>query len=327
MTVDHDKILENVAKELLENESWKAPYKVRIRPSSFPFCQIEWLFSHLDPINASVGDNFMGKIFVNIGSATHEVIQTYLGRVGLLYGKWKCKKCYYISSPGLGTPYCGDRRSEWTRGADFSGNPIGPEEGPCNKGFATRYVEFELIDPVSGLKGSCDGLILIGGHLYLLEAKTKASSSVVRALKVPDPPHVAQAGTYAELCTPKEWGLDQEIEGIAFCYIPRDYPNKMRFMFHELAPQALEDFRVEYPEDKQIMKKGNIEDARAICPNEKYARKMRYCEFAGQCFRPDRTKFLKEKRRELIEIKKAEREVLAEETDGSDQSDSVQERS
>jgi hypothetical protein len=318
MTVDHNKILENVTKELLENESWKAPYKVRIRPSSFPFCQVEYLFAMLDPIDASVGDNFMGKIFVNIGSATHEVIQTYLGRVGLLYGKWKCKKCYYTSSPVLGTPYCGDRRSEWTRGEDFSGNPIGPEEGPCNKGFATRYVEFELVDPLSGLKGSCDGLILIGGHLYLLEAKTKASSSVVRALKEPDPPHVAQAGTYAEMCTPKEWGLDQEIEGIAFCYIPRDYPNKMRFMFHDLAPQALEDFRVEYPEVKKIMKKGNIEDARAICPNEKYARKMRYCEFAGQCFRPDRTKFLKGKRKELIEIKKAEREVLGEETDGSD---------
>jgi hypothetical protein len=53
---------------------------------------------------------------------------------------------------------------------------------------------------------------------------------------------------------------------------------------------------------------------------------MRYCEFAGQCFRPDRTKFLKEKRKELIQIKIAEREALAEEKDGSDQPDSVQER-
>jgi hypothetical protein len=318
MAVEHEKILENVTKALVEQESWKAPYKVRIRPSSFPFCQTEYLFAMLDPIKASVGDSFMGKIFVNIGTATHEVMQTYLGRAGLLYGKWKCKKCYYTSSPHLGTPYCGDRKSEWSRGEDKEGNPIGPEEGPCCKGFAMRYVEFELVDPVSGLKGSCDGLILVAGRVYLLEVKTKASSAVVRALKEPDPPHVAQAGTYAAMCTPREWGLEQDIEGIAFCYVPRDYPNKMRFMYHDLAPEALTDFRVEYPAVKDMMRKGNLEDARAICPDEKYARKMRYCEFAGQCFRPDRTKFLKKKRRELIEIKKAEREVLPEETDGSD---------
>lgn len=319
MPVDHDKILASAADKLVNAESWKAPYKVRIRPSSFPFCQIEYLFAMFDPIKAGVGDTFMGKIFVNIGTAAHEVIQTYLGREGLLYGQWQCKKCYYVSSPNLGTPYCGDRRSEWTRGTDRQGEPIGPEEGPCNKGFATRYVEFSLVDPVSGLKGSCDGLILVAGRLYLLEVKTKTSSSVVKALKGPDPPHVAQAGTYAELCTPREWGLEQDIEGIAFCYIPRDYPHKMRFMFHDLAPEALENFRVDYPAVKEIVKKGNIEDAKGICPNPQYARKMRYCEFAGQCFRPDRTKFLKGKRKELIKIKKEERAAkAAEEKDGSD---------
>jgi hypothetical protein len=182
-------------------------------------------------------------------------------------------------------------------------------------------VEFKLVDPISGLSGECDGLLLVAGRWYLLEGKTKATSSIVKALKVPDPPHVAQAGTYAELCAPKlkEWGIEGELEGIAFCYIPRDYPNRMRFMFHPLYPTALEDYRVEYPGVKEIVKKGNIEDARAICPNEKYSRKMRYCEYAGQCFRPDRTEFLKRKRREFIAAKKRDRAAqAAKEADGSD---------
>lgn len=320
MDVDHDKILSNVAEALVEQESWKAPYRVAIRPSSFPFCQIEYLFALFDPIKASVGDSFMGKIFVNIGTAVHEVIQTYLGRAGMLYGHWKCKKCYYVSSPKLGTPYCGDRRSTWTRGVSLAGEPIGPEEGPCCKGFATRYEEFKLADPESDLKGSCDGLLIIAGRLYLLEVKTKASSSIVKNLKVPDPPHVAQAGTYAALCTPREWGLDQDIEGIAFCYIPRDYPSRMRFIFHDLAPEALENFRVDLPAVKQIVKNGRIQDAKGICPNQQYAKKMRYCEYAAQCFRPDRTKFLKGKRKELIVITKAKRAAkLAEAEEGDDE--------
>jgi hypothetical protein len=319
MDVDHDKILSNAASALVEHKSWRAPYKVRIRPSSFPFCQIEYLWAKFDPILADVGDSYMGKIFVTLGSATHEVVQTYLGRVGLLYGHWKCKKCYYTSSPHLGTPYCGDRLSDWSRGVALNGEPIGPEDGPCNKGFATRYEEFELVDPVSGVKGKCDGLILVAGRLYLLEVKTKPSSYIVKALKEPDPPHVAQAGTYASLCTPREWGLDQDIEGIAFCYVPRDYPNKLRFMYHDLDPTALEDFRKEYPQVKEIIKTGNIEEARAICPNEKYASKVRYCEYASQCFRPDRTKFLKKKRKEYIKAKKEEKAAIeAKEVDGPD---------
>jgi hypothetical protein len=304
---NHEKILESVPTALLEHESWKAPYKVRVRPSAMPFCQVEYLFAKLDPLDSSVGDSFMEKIFVNIGTATHEVLQTYLGRAGLLYGKWKCKKCYYISSPTLGTPYCGDKKLTWERGTDLQGEPIGPEEGPCNKGFATRYEEFTLVDPVSGLKGSCDGLILVAGRLYLLEAKTKASSAIVKKLTAPDPPHVHQASTYAAMATPREWGLNQDIEGIAFVYIPRDYPNKMRVLFHDLDPSTLENFRQDFPGVKVLLKKGNLEDAKGICPNQKYAEKMRYCVFAAQCFRPDRAEFLKKKRKEYMKAKRAEK--------------------
>jgi len=307
MSVDHNKILENLTTSLLERESWKAPYRVQIRPSALPFCQVEYLFAKLDPIERSVGDSFMERIFVNIGSTVHEVLQTYLGRAGFLYGKWKCKKCFWVSDPVLGTPYCGDKKLSWTRGTDLEGNPIGPEEAPCSRGFATRYQEFSLKDPVSGMTGSCDGLILVAGRLYMLEVKTKPSSSAVRALKAPDPPHVHQAGTYAAMVNPKEIGLEQEVEGIAFCYVPRDYPNKMRWIFHELAPETLENLRRDYPEVKEILKTGEMEKAKGICPNQQYAEKMRYCEFAAQCFRPDRAEYLKKKRKEYIKEKKKEK--------------------
>lgn len=291
---NHKKILSHVPKMLTEYESWKAPFRVQIRPSSLPFCQVQYLFGELDPMDVSVGDNFMGRIFTSMGSAAHEVVQTYLGRCGILYGKWKCKKCYYVSSPNLGTPYCGEKRLIWERGADLDGVPIGPEKGPCCSGYATRYEEFALIDPISGLKGKCDGLILVAGHLYLLEAKTKATSAIVKALKVPDDPHIAQATVYAEMCTPKEWGLDQEIEGIAFCYIPRDYPNRMKIIFHPRDATELQNVRNDVPEVVEMVKTGKgFENARAVCPNQKYGEKVKYCEYSGQCFRPDRAKYLK----------------------------------
>jgi len=39
---------------------------------------------------------------------------------------------------------------------------------------------------------------------------------------------------------------------------------------------------------------------------------MRYCEYAAQCFRPDRTEFLKKKRLQIIKRKKAVRAAKAE---------------
>lgn len=290
---NHKKILSHVPKMLVEQESWKAPFRCQIRPSSLPFCQIQYLFSELDSMDVSVGDNYMGRIFVNMGSAAHDVVQTYLGRIGILYGQWKCKKCYWVSSPNLGTPYCGEKRLDWERGIDLNDELIGPEKGPCSAGYATRYEEFPLLDPISGLKGKCDGLILIASRLYLFEAKTKATSAIVKGLKVPDDPHIAQATTYAEMCTPREWGLDQDIEGIAFCYIPRDYPNRMKMIFHPRDATELQNVRNGVPEVVEMVKEGNVEGARAVCPNQKYAEKVKYCEYSAQCFRPDRAKYLK----------------------------------
>ena len=304
---NHKRILSHIPKMLTDYESWKAPFRVQIRPSSLPFCQVQYLFAELDPMDVSVGDSFMERIFISLGSTTHDLVQTYLGRAGILYGKWKCKKCYYTSSPTLGSPYCGEKRLEWERGTDKDDLSIGPEKSPCNSGYATKYVEFALIDPISGLIGKCDGIILMAGHLYLLEVKTKATSAIVSALKVPDPPHISQATTYAEMATPKEWGLDQEIEGIAFCYIPRDYPNRMKIIFHPRDATELQNVRKDVPEVGEMMEKGNVQDARAVCPDEHYAKKVKYCEYSGQCFRPDRGKYLRKlwKQRQ-IEQKRAE---------------------
>ena len=291
---NHEKILDNVPKILTEHESWNKKFKVEIRPSALPFCQIQYLFSKLDPIEISAGDSFMEKVFVSLGTTMHDLVQTYLGRAGLLYGMWKCKRCFWVSSPYLGTPFCGDKQLKWSRGKDLDGNPIGPEDGPCKGGYATRYEEFELKDPISGIKGHCDGLLIIASHLYLLEVKTKPSSSVVNKLEAPDDPHIAQATIYAEMCTPKKWGLDQEVEGIAYCYVPRDYPNKMRFIFHSRSDKSLNDVRMDVPEAKYMLVTGhNIEQAKAVCPDPKYAEKVKYCEYAAQCFRPDRAKFLR----------------------------------
>ena len=290
---NHKRILSHIPKMLTEYESWTAPFRVQIRPSSLPYCQIQHLFAELDSMKVSVGDSFMERIYISMGSAAHDIAQTYLGRAGLLYGRWKCKKCYYTSSPVLGTPFCGEKRLEWARGVDREGVPIGPEKEPCNSGYATRYEEFEVLDPISGLKGKTDGLLFHASHLYLLEIKTKTSHEIVKALKVPDDPHIAQATTYAELATPKEWGLDQEIEGIAFCYIPRDYPGRMKFLFHERDATTRQNVRKEAPQLLEILEKGNVQDARAVCPNAKYGARVKFCEYAFQCFRPDRTEFLR----------------------------------
>lgn len=313
---NHPKILNNVPKMLLDYDSWVERFKVQIRPSMLPFCQVQHLFAELDPINVSAKDSYIERIFTAIGNQTHDVIQTYLGRAGLLFGTWKCKKCFWESSPTLGTPYCGDAKLNWTRGTDREDEEIGPEE-PCSKGYATKYVEFTLKDPESGLVGHCDGVIMVAGHLYLLEIKTKATSSIVKGLKEPDHTHLCQATTYAELATPREWGLEQDIEGIAFCYVPRDWPNKMRFMFRARDATCLQELRKDLPKAVEILENGNVEEARAVCPDEKYAERVKFCPYAGQCFRPDRTKFLKRLWNQAQEERK----------DGSDKQDQVQEPS
>lgn len=290
---NHDKILESVSKALVDRESWKVPYKVQIRPSSLPFCQTQFLFAELDPIEWSAKDSFMEQVFTSIGNVAHDLIQTYLGREGILYGRWQCKKCYWNCSPALGSPYCGDKRLQWTRGEDLDGQPIGPDKSTCNNGFATRYREFKFKDPISGIEGSCDGIIIVAGWTYILEIKTKPSGSAVKALKAPDDPHIAQASTYAELCKLEDLGLTGEVAGVAFCYVPRDYPHKMRFIFHPRDASTLNNLRVDVPEAFSMLETGKLENAKRVCPTPQYGEKVRYCPYAMQCFRPDRDSNLK----------------------------------
>ena len=86
----------------------------------------------------------------------------------------------------------------------------------------------------------------------------------------------------------------------------------MKWFFNDLSPEAYQNYLVDFPEMKNIIKTGNLENAKAICPNPKYAEKVRYCAYASQCFRPDRAAYLKKKRKEYIKFKNQEKKESSE---------------
>lgn len=155
-------------------------------PSDFcGMCERQKVISKLVAHKANDIPFRLQKIF-DTGSALHKWYQEmYFGPMGILWGKWKCRKCRKIHW-GLMPNSCDECGAIWWEDGDHM---MQFKEVP----FFARLPGCE--EPVLG---HCDGLIKIGAKWYLLEIKSMTDKQFPW-LKAPLPKHKQQGQIYAEL--------------------------------------------------------------------------------------------------------------------------------
>lgn len=220
----------------LERSDKRVPRRCSLRPSSFPVCpRLVALYQLRKKVQGAVIDRwqFRSECYTSFGTAMHETYQTWMGREGLLYGKWVCRglKSEWTSPTTEVREHCGYRREGW-------GN-----KDPCPKcGCDTLYYEeYDLRDalPYGLASAHNDGLVYIGDGTrmpeegdvpdFLLEIKTCGEShykKALQALKEGDPEpkshgHKLQPSAYCEMVEAK---LGFKMRGVLYVYVNRNHP-------------------------------------------------------------------------------------------------------
>ena len=171
----------------------------RFQASELPACPLQHVWysfdRHLDRLPRR-RQTFIGDYYTTVGAAVHTVIQRWLGRLGVLYGDWRCRKCGNVQRQ-LGTPECCGRESDY-RELAFDGPPAGRCDGLLRLGDDDSYTLLEIKST----------------SRKRLEAMAKHGVPLSYELQATVYMHEARQAGYA-------------ISNVIFLLVPRDAPTRM----------------------------------------------------------------------------------------------------
>jgi len=171
-----------------------------LRPSQLPFCPLSFFINHATRGMFQTMD-FGSSLYVNIGTAVHTVLQSYLSQSERFLADYHCLEC--------GKWYRMSRRIEC-----------------CD--FPTQYHEIEI--DYKGIKGHIDAIYVDRkGQLWILDFKTASIASAESKKKNPGIVYREQIETYGVLF---ELQYRKKIEGIMNAFILRDNPLKSPAIWH-----------------------------------------------------------------------------------------------
>lgn len=257
------------------NEAQSGEYReYRFRASSLPYCQLRHVWSKLSKDAKRTPKQvrtYTGDFYLEVGTAIHTVIQRWLGRLGYLYGFWKCHN-----------KFC-------------SGSEVGPllGEQTCEKCKNKMvYEEFVLRDDKSSFSGHTDGLIKPPGldlpenKYVVLEVKSIGESGMDKVRREGIPEHYQlQASAYAALI-PRCLGY--EVDSVLFLFVSRADPRKMLPVWWNKVKKSgnIFDTTVEdYLASLASLDSGDYEGLSGICINKG---DQQWCEYSANCFSPVR---------------------------------------
>lgn len=238
------------------------PWGWTFRSSALPLCQLQVIWFEMDQ---GLGElpgrkqSYFSDFFLNTGTVAHTVTQRWLGRLGLLFGRWKCPKCGKVSEPVLGIQTC------------------------CK--VESVYEEFEFNDLPTG---HCDGLLKLWdltpeiNDFILLEIKTTMRSKLpeIRAGNFAFNYRI-QATVYAH----KLRAMGYNVRDVLFLFIPRDYPRDMTPVWFKPARAKMvhENAIQEYEAVLGALKSRDFSNITGICGCIDDARD---CPYRVSCFSP-----------------------------------------
>lgn len=167
---------------------------LNLRPSQLPFCAASYFVGR-----ATMGTvdilNMDSKFYVDIGTAVHEVLQTYLGTSGRFLANWECKICgkkTYVTA----------------------------EHECCD--FPMKYHEIEIDH--GGVVGHIDAVFIDRyGKYWILDFKTTSVAGASKKLLDPGVVYIEQVETYALMMKLQH---KIRVEGAMLMFVKRDSPKK-----------------------------------------------------------------------------------------------------
>lgn len=216
------------------------------------FCQIAFMLTLLE--NNLEVETFTKDFYCDVGTAVHSVMQKWLGITKDLYGMWQCDICKKINT-GFGSIKC------------------------CENKLCI-YKEYDL--EWNGLKGHCDGLLLIDGEFYILELKTIGTKGLsYRNTYGPYWYHKNQANMYVFMG--QKLKLPHPLVGYAIVYIERDDPNKFKsFVTKGIDFNSIKETVSNYKQAENMVLSGNFKNV-IMCPNCNQDDKDRFCSYRDIC--------------------------------------------
>jgi len=287
-------------KAITKPERWK--HRGSVRASSLPICWRDVVLTKWSKAtNQPREDWFLHNIlYVEMGTAAHEVVQTYLGKRGMLYGSWECPDC---GKTVINCHYPTD------------------DNRPCMCGADYLYLEYTAVHPnkkigVRGEFGHIDGIMPLGpGEGYIVVEFKTTAVSLVSKLKANGPYsyHIDQASAYYEFCeagyvkvvkrsksTAKNprgrvlWTKRARLpeggpQGILFIYIKRDNPRISQWVMFDRQPRrgVLKDIENNAPKVDEGSERGILPEGR--CEKREDARDEwgTLCPWSHVCFGKD----------------------------------------
>lgn len=226
------------------------PFDFEFRASRLPFCSRQLVLHARWPKDALPvrSERYDFGFYTRIGNVLHELIQSFLGLSGILWGHWTCCGVTVLFQEGTtNCPVCGKPR---------------------------KYLEFELD---SELGAHVDGVSLVFNSVF--EFKTTGSATLEK-LTAPYPNHQAQASCYVVILNEM---FDLNLDKICFVYLSRDTPKKYKVFVRKPDKTAYADALVQFAAAQQSLYNGTIPDR--VCSNS-YEGHDRACPYVGVCFYP-----------------------------------------
>ncbi len=266
----------------LKNATEDRDWVPRLRPSTLPQCQWASMLGFLvDPLPPDPSGGFMRDFFTEVGKTAHLVVQHWLGRLGYLYGPYRCRYCRKVQM-SLGIP-----------------------KVDCCPVHNWEYTELSLkdLDPSGELSSaSCDGLVRFDwmppDTYYLIDIKTCSLKTLPKIdIGFTQPLHVdykVQTAIYRYLLA----RANINVVGTAFIMVPRDAPHKTTaVLYDQPEDEYREIFDLHVSRWKRARKAAQTGDASRIRRDCKKPGDNPDCPFKNICFdRPAQEAIFKQKK-------------------------------
>ena len=230
-------------------------------------CEVLTAYQMLVPHNLII-EEWGYDYYGGVGTLAHSILQKWLGRVGMLFGVWKCpeKDCKYEKLT------------------------YKPYKYSCPKHKRPLvYKEFYVEDKSTGLRGKCDGLIVMPNPKKVIVTDFKfVDGEIVKQIQREDLDvtgslYYEQVNTYASLLKEHEKTMGVTLWGTSLWFIDRgNIRNMTTVSWKGIDNKPLETIRRNVKKVRKILKKCE-RDGLQRADFSKLKRRCKSIEDAGFC--------------------------------------------
>lgn len=224
------------AQELYVSKPGDITRLLSLRPSQLPFCPAR-TFINAASHGALMTLDFRGAFYTSVGTAVHEVLQTFLGKSGKFLADWRCRCC-----------------GKWKR--------LSHDNECCD--LEMEYHEVTI--NYRGVVGHIDAIFRDKrGRYWIVDFKTASISGAKSKRTSPGPVYIEQVETYANTLYRQ---YDIKCRGVVLFFVTRDNPKTPtiwnKVLYDEDYSRIVKRTKRYLSMHKQTLAVATLEDALAL---------------------------------------------------------------